>query len=103
MKTLTEKRHAIFQRSEFMSPRDLIQRAVAITGLYLVLHLAGFREYTGILNGTIGSLELGWKFSSFLAVIYIVMYLAFVILVPVQILAAGILVVWERLGRKRAK
>ena len=84
------------QRAEFLSARDLLQRAVAISGLFLLVHLAGFREFTGILNGTIGSLVLGWNLSAFLAVIYILVYLAFVILVPVLVLAAMILTVWQR-------
>jgi hypothetical protein len=86
----------LFQRAEFMSARDMLQRAAAITVVFLVLHLAGLREYTGILNGTIGSLALGWNLSAFLAVIYIAFYLAFVILVPVLIVAAAILVFWRR-------
>lgn len=94
------KEWVIFQRAEFLSARDLLQRAVAISGLFLVVHLAGFREFTGVLNGTIGSLTLGWNFSAFLAVIYIVFYLAFVVLVPILILAAGILMVGRRLIRK---
>ena len=94
------KKLAIFQRAEFLSARDLLQRAAAISTVYLVMHLAGFREFTGILNGTIGSLSLGWKFSAFLAVIYIMFYLMFVILVPVLILAATILAFWQRCHRK---
>jgi hypothetical protein len=89
------KKCAIFQRAEFLSARDLLQRAAVISVLFLALHLAGFREFTGVLNGTIGSLTLGWKLSAFLAVIYIVFYLAFVVLVPVLILAAGILMVGQ--------
>jgi len=100
MKIFSVKKVAIFQRAEFLSAKDMIQRAVAICGLFLVVHLAGFREYTGILNGTIGSLDLGWKLSTFLAIIYIVVYLAFVLLVPVLVLAAAILMVWQRLHRK---
>jgi hypothetical protein len=90
----------IFQRSEFMSPRDMLQRAAAICGLFLLVHLAGFREYTGILNGTIGSLALGWNLSAFLAGVYIMVYLAFVVLVPVLVLGAAILTVWQRLRQK---
>jgi hypothetical protein len=100
MKIFSNTKFPIFRRAEFLSARDLIQRAVAISGLFLVLHLAGFQEYTGILNGTIGSLDLGWKLSTFLAVFYIVLYLAFVILVPVLLLAAVILAVWQRLNQK---
>jgi hypothetical protein len=100
MKIFLKNKHAIFQRAEFLSAKDMIQRAAAITGLFLVMHFAGFREFTGILNGTIGSLALGWGFSTFLAVFYIVLYLAFVILVPVLLLAAAILKVWQRLRQK---
>ena len=67
MKIITEKKFALLQRAESMSPRDMVQRAAAISGLFLLVHLAGFREYTGILNGTIGSVDLGWKLSAFLA------------------------------------
>ena len=94
------KKHAIFQRAEFFSAKDMLQRAAAVSGLFLLVHLAGFREFTGILNGTIGSLALGWNLSAFLAVIYILLYLAFVILVPVLVLAAVILMVWQRLHQK---
>jgi len=74
----------------------MVQRAAAISGLFLLVHLAGFREYTGILNGTIGSVDLGWKLSAFLAGVYILVYLAFVILVPVLVLAAAVLTVGQR-------
>ena len=86
----------LFRKAEFMSPVDLLQRAAAITVLFVIFHLAGFREYTGILNGTIGSMSLGWNLSAFCAVIYIAFYLATVILVPILALAAGILALWER-------
>jgi len=78
----------------------LLQRAAAISVMFLLAHLAGLREFTSVLNGTIGSLALGWNLSAFLAVIYIVFYLAFVILVPVLILAATLLAVWQRFRRK---
>ena len=100
MKMLTGKKLALFQRAEFLSARDMVQRAAAISGLFLLVHLAGFREYTGVLNGTIGSLELGWKLSTFLAGVYILLYLAFVILVPVLVLAAVILMGWQRVVKK---
>jgi hypothetical protein len=94
------KKSAIFQRAEFLSARDMLQRAAAISVMFLLAHLAGLREFTSVLNGTIGSLALGWNLSAFLAVIYIVFYLAFVILVPVLILAATLLAVWQRFRRK---
>jgi hypothetical protein len=100
MNIFSGKRPVIFQRAEFLSARDMLQRAAAISVIFLLAHLAGFREYTGILNGTIGSLTLGWNLSAFLAVIYIVFYLAFVVLVPVLVLAAAILTFWRRWIRK---
>jgi hypothetical protein len=78
----------------------MLQRAAAISVIFLLAHLAGFREYTGILNGTIGSLTLGWNLSAFLAVIYILFYLGFVVLVPVLVLAAILLTVWQRFRGK---
>jgi len=95
------QRLAVFQRAEFLSARDLLQRAGAISVLFLVAHVAGLREFTSVLNGTVGSVAAGWKLSSFLAVIYILLYLAFVILVPILILAAMILAVGQRFRRKQ--
>ena len=100
MKIFSGKKPIIFQRAEFLSARDMLQRAAAISVIFLLAHLAGFREYTGILNGTIGSLTLGWNLSAFLAVIYILFYLAFVVLVPVLVLAAAILTFWRRWFQK---
>lgn len=103
MRKLFGKKPAIFQRADFLSPKDLLQRACAICLIFLLLHLAGLREYTSILNGTIGSLALGWKLSAFLAVLYIVAWLAFVVLVPVMILAALILLAWQRCWKQNPK
>ena len=83
----------------FVGP-GLLQRALGISGLFLLAHLAGLREFTSVLNGTVGSVAAGWKLSSFLALVYILLYLAFVILVPVLVLAALILAVWRRCVQK---
>ena len=91
---------AIFRRAEFLSARDLLQRALGLSGLFLLAHLAGLREFTSVLNGTVGSVAAGWKLSSFLALVYILLYLAFVILVPVLVLAALILAVWRQCVQK---
>jgi hypothetical protein len=96
-------RLGLFRRAEFLSAKDLLQRAGAIGVLFLVAHLAGLREFTSVLNGTVGSVAAGWKLSGFLALVYILSYLAFVILVPVLVLAAMILVVGQRFRRKKEK
>ena len=96
MKKPLWRRFAIFQRAEFLSAKDLLQRACAISVMFLLAHLAGLREFTSVLSGTVGSVIEGWKLSGFLALIYILLYLAFVILVPVLVSAAMILTVWQR-------
>ena len=88
-------------RAEFFSPKDLARRAVVIALLYLAVHLAGLREFTSILNGTMGSPELGWTLSAFLGLGYIFAYLALVLLVPVLVLAAAFLALWKRLSSSK--
>ena len=90
----------LFRRAEFLSARDLLQRAGGISGLFLLAHLAGLREFTSVLNGTAGSLAVGVKLGAFLAAVYILLYLAFVILVPVLVLAAALLAVGRRYIQK---
>ena len=91
---------AVSRRAEFLSGRDLLQRALGVSVLFLLAHLAGLREFTSVLNGTVGSVAAGWKLSGFLALIYLLLYLASVILVPVLVLAATILAVWQQCVQK---
>jgi hypothetical protein len=95
------ERVAALWHAEFFSPKDFVRRATVITVLFLVVHLAGLREFTTLLNGTMGSPQLGWRMSGFLGLTYIFTYLAFVLLVPMLLLAAALLVVWKRLSRTR--
>jgi len=96
---LLEQGRAVFRRAEFLSARDLLQRAMAISALFLAAHLAGLRAFTSVLNGTVGSLVVEVKLGAFLAAVYILLYLAFVIVVPVLVLAAVILMVGQRCVR----
>jgi len=82
-------------RADAFSPRGFLLRALVIAGAFLAVHLAGLRDYTSVLNGTIGP-AADWRTSSFLGIAYLVIYLAFVIVAPVLVLAAGILTVWQR-------
>jgi hypothetical protein len=88
-------------RADFLSPKDLVRRAIMLAAFYAILHLAGLREFVSILNGTIGSLRLGWGISVFLGLLYIVAYLAFVLLVPSMLLAAGLLSLWTLISKRR--
>jgi len=84
-------------RADFLSPKDLVRRALVIALIYGVVSAFGLREFTSILNGTMGSVALGWHLSAFLGLLYILSYLAFVLLTPSMLIAAGILVLWKRL------
>jgi len=84
-------------RAELFSPKDFLRRAVVVAIIFLAVHLAGLREYTCILNGTAGSVELGRGMSAFLGLAYVFAYLGFVLLVPILLLAAAMLAGWKRI------
>ena len=94
-------RLAALWRAELFSPKDLLRRAVVVAVIFLGVHIAGLRDYTCILNGTAASVELGRGMSAFLGLAYVFAYLAFVLLVPILLLAAAILTGWHRLSRGR--
>ena len=74
--------------AEFCSPKDFVRRAAVIAFLFLVAHLAGLREYTSFLSGTVPSPDTSWKLTIFFGLIYLVLYFAFVLLAPILLLAA---------------
>jgi hypothetical protein len=86
-------------RADFLSPKDLVRRALVIALLYSVVSAFGLREFTTILNGTIGSVSLGWHMSLFLGLLYIASYLAFVLGTPTMLIAAGILLLWKKIAK----
>ncbi len=88
-------------RAKPFSPRDFLRRAVVLALLFTGLHFAGLREYTSFLNGTVTSAELGRGMSAFFGLAYVFSYLGFVLLVPILLLAAGILATGKRLSRRR--
>ena len=94
-------RIAALWRAELFSPKDFLRRAVVVAVIFLAVHLAGLRDYTCILNGTVASSELGRGMSAFLGLAYVFAYLAFVVLVPILLLAAAMLAGWKRLARGR--
>ena len=87
-------------RAKFFSPKDFVRRALIICVLFGVAHLLGLKEFTSVLNGTTGSLALGWTISAMLGLAYVILYVAFVLLVPILLLAAAMLAVWARIYRQ---
>ena len=88
---------AALWRAEPFSPKDFLRRAVVLLLIFLAVHLAGLREFTSILNGTVASVELGRGMSAFLGLVYLFSYLGVVLLVPILLLAAVMLAGWKRL------
>jgi hypothetical protein len=87
-------------RPAFFSPRHLFQLALSMGILFLAAHIAGLRAFTSVLNGTVGSTAVSWRLSAFFGVVYVLLYLAFVVLAPVMLLAAGLLSFAEAVDRK---
>jgi hypothetical protein len=94
-------RLAALWRAELFSPKDFVRRGVVLGVIFLLVHVAGLREYTSILNGTAGSAELSRGMCAFLGLAYVFAYLGFVLLVPILLLAAALLAGWQRLSRGR--
>ncbi len=81
-------------RSPF-SPGGLLARAVALSAVFIALHAAGLRPYTSFLSGTF-VLPEHTELSAFLGLAYILSYLAFSVLVPILVIAAGLLFFMSR-------
>jgi hypothetical protein len=86
-------RNSTNSRTAFLSPKYLLQRAVLISVAFLAAHLASLREFTSLLNGTPGSTTVNPETATLFGVTYIALYLGFVLLVPVLLIAALLLTI----------
>lgn len=75
---------------EIVSPRGLVARAAILSAIFAICHFAGLREFTGILCGTYPSTTAP-MLAAGLGFVYIIMYLAFTVVVPVLLIAAALL------------
>ena len=103
MNTTVRRRIGDFFRAGMSSPAGFLRRAMFISAVFLVVHLTGLREYTSVLNGTTGPEAADWALSTFFGVTYVIIYLTFVVLAPVLVLAAGLLAIWNRAGSVRVR
>jgi hypothetical protein len=92
---------SLLWRADFCSPKDFVRRAIFLSIAFLIVHLAGLKDFTTILNGTMGSVGLGWGMSAFLGLLYVCAWLGFVVLAPILLLAAALLAVWNRIMKMR--
>jgi hypothetical protein len=82
-------------RADFLSSKDLVRRAAMLVALYVIANLAGLREFTSVLCGTMDSMVLGWRMSAFLGLLYVFVYLGFILVAPMLLIAAGLLAVFR--------
>lgn len=83
------------------SSRPFLSRAVTLAAVFVLLHLAGLRSYTSFLSGTIPGSGAEARWPVFLALMYILAYLAVTVMVPVLVIAAGLLFAARRLAAPR--
>jgi len=76
--------------SGLFTPGGLLLRAGILVLVYLVLHVLGLRDYVTVLSGTSVSGKPPDPSDTTIAVSYAAAYLAFVLAVPIMVLAAGI-------------
>ena len=87
--------------SGLFTAQGLLVRALLIALVFLLLHAIGLREYTTILSGTSPTGNRGDLFAVVLAVLYVLSWFGFVLVVPILVLAAAMLAVVQSLARLR--
>lgn len=83
-----------------ISPRSLLVTAAALAIAFGLSHLAGLRHYAGFLSGSAPASTGDGALPAAFGVLYVLLYFACVVIVPILALAAGILAVLTR--RRRA-
>ena len=83
-------------KAQTFSPTAFVARAVIITVLFCASELLGLREYTTFLSGTSANVNLNWSLASALGLIHLLLYVGFILLAPVMLIAAGLIAAWNR-------
>jgi len=89
-------------RAPFLSPLGFMMRALLLAVIFAFCELAGWREHTTFISGTVVSADAGINSSVTFGLIYMLAYFGFVLVAPILLLAAGILSLWQRLSRMPA-
>jgi hypothetical protein len=82
-------------RAEVISPAGLVMRAVTLSVFYAVSCIAGLQEYTTFLSGASPNVNLSWRMGSTLGLIHLLLHFAFILLVPILLITAGLLALWN--------
>ena len=73
------------------SPQGFLLRALLLAFFFGIVHAAGWREHTTFLSGTAVSKDTSLNVSMACGLVYLTAYFGFVLVMPILILAAGIL------------
>ncbi len=87
-------------KADAFSPIAFVARATVIAVCYCISELAGLREYTTFLSGTSANLNVSWQTAATLGLIHLLLYVAFILLVPVSLITAGLLLIWDKWSRR---
>lgn len=87
--------------ADFFSPRDFVRHAILIVVAFALIHAVGLREYTSVLNGTTGSVEMDPTYAALLGIVYVFFYLAAILLAPILLIASGFIAAWQRIRTRR--
>ena len=86
-------------QADAFSPTAFVARAVIIAVCYCLSEVAGLREYTTFLSGTSANLNVSWQTAATFGLIHLLLYVAFILLVPVSLITAGLLLLWNKWRR----
>ncbi len=100
MKTSFELLRRLWKADPF-SPAAFLARAILITLLFSLSELLGLREYTTFLSGTSANPNLTWQTAATLGLIHLLLYIGFILLVPVFLITATLLAAWNRWQNRR--
>ena len=92
MKTLTRFLWRLWQAGAFSATAFLV-RAVILTLLFGVSQLFGLKEYTTFLSGTSANLDVSWQTAATFGLIHLLLYVGFILVVPVFLITASMLFV----------
>lgn len=87
--------------ADFFSPKDFVRHALLIVLVFALIHAIGLREYTSILNGTTGSVEMDPDYAALLGIVYVLFYLAAILGAPILLIAAGFIAVWQKIRTRK--
>ena len=97
MKAVFEFIRRLWKADTFSATAFLV-RAAALTALFGFSELLGLREYTTFLSGTSANLNVSWQTASLFGLIHLLLYVGFILLVPIFLLTAALLAGWNRVA-----